>query len=270
MLSYSIRRSLAPLFAVALVAAACGGGNDAATDEAARAIELAPRDSMSPMNDAPAATPDTKATTPAPAPAPAKMAATPAPRPAAAAPAAATPSRASSGVIASGTAFAVSNGMKICTNTHKTGDEFTTTLGADVMGSNGARIPAGATVTLKVTESAISKNSKDNWKLAFDVVSVTVNGETMPVTGDVTKVETIEAVRSQSTGQQVGKVATGAAVGAVAGKLLGKSGKATVVGAAVGAAAGGAVAAGTADYEGCLAEKGAITVTLTAPLTIRM
>lgn len=265
MIPNSIRRSLVPLCAVALLAAACGGGNDAATDEAARAIELAPRDSMAPMNDAPAATPDTKATTPAPAPAPAKKAATPAPRPAAAA-----PSRASSGVIASGTAFAVSNGMKICTNSHKTGDEFTTTLGADVMGSNGARIPAGATVTLKVTESAISKNSKDNWKLAFDVVSVTVNGETMPVTGDVTKVETIEAVRSQSTGQQVGKVATGAAVGAVAGKLLGKSGKATVVGAAVGAAAGGAVAAGTADYEGCLAENGAITVTLTAPLTIRM
>lgn len=265
MTSYSIRRTFLPLIAVAFVAAACGGNKDAATDEAGRAIELTPRDSMAPMNDAPVA-----ATTPSTtAPAPAKKATTPAPRPTAAspAPAAAAPA-ATAGVIGTGTTFAVTNGARICTNTHKTGDRFVTTLASDVTGSNGARIPAGATVTLVVTESAISKNSKDNWKLAFDVVSVTVNGQVMDVKGDVTKVATIEAVRSQSTGQQVGKVATGAAAGAVAGKLLGKSTKATVLGAAVGAVAGGAVAAGTADYEGCLPENGSITIALSAPLTV--
>lgn len=268
MLTNTIRRSLTPLLAVALVAMACGGNKDAATDDAARAIELTPRDSVAPMNDAPAPIPETKT-----APAPAKKAPAPAPRAAAPAPAAAAPAaapRATSGVIASGTSFAVTNGARLCTNTHKTGDRFTTTLGADVVGSNGARIPAGATVTLVVTESAISKNSKDNWKFAFDVVAVTVGGETMTVQGDVTKVATIEAVRSQSTGQQVGKVATGAAVGAVAGKLLGGSTKSTVVGAAVGAAAGGAVAAGTADYEGCLPANGTITIALSAPLTVRI
>lgn len=261
----TLRRSLLPLLTVALVAMACGGNKDAATDEAGRAIELTPRDSMAPMNDAPAPMPETKATT---TPAPAKTTPAPAARPAA--PRAATASRATTGVIASGTSFSVTNGARICTNTQKTGDRFTTTLAADVTGSNGARIPAGATVTLVVTESAISKNSKDNWKLAFDVASVTVGGETLDVQGDVTKVATIEAVRSQSTGQQVGKVATGAAIGAVAGKLLGGSTKSTVVGAAVGAAAGGAVAAGTMDYEGCLPVNGAITIALSAPLTVKI
>lgn len=263
MFTNTLRRSLLPLLAVALVAMACGGNKDAATDEAGRAIELTPRDSMAPMNDAPAPMPETKAST-----APAKTTPAPAARPAA--PRATTASRATTGIIASGTSFSVTNGARICTNTHKTGDRFTTTLAADVTGSNGARIPAGATVTLVVTESAISKNSKDNWKLAFDVASVTIGGETMDVQGDVTKVATIEAVRSQSTGQQVGKVATGAAIGAVAGKLLGGSTKSTVVGAAVGAAAGGAVAAGTTDYEGCLPENGSITIALSAPLTVKI
>ena len=264
MLSNTLRRAFVPLIAVALVAAACGGNKDAATDDAARAIELTPRDSVAVMNDAPAPTTTPTATTPAPA----KKAPAPAPRPAAAAPAAAAP-RSTGASIAAGTAFAVTNGARICTNTHKTGDSFTTTVASDVTGSNGARIPAGAVVTLRVTESAISKNSKDNWKLAFDVVSVTVNGATLPVSGDVTNVATIEAVRSQSTGQQVGKVATGAAIGAVAGQLLGGNTKSTVVGAAVGAAAGGAVAAGTTDYEGCLPANGSITITLSSALAIR-
>jgi hypothetical protein len=258
------RRSIAPLLAVALVAIACGK-KDAATDEAGRDIELTPQTADAPLNDQAMPTAE-----PTPANAPATQA--PAPKPVATRPAAATPrapARATSGTIAAGTSFAVTNGERICTNSHKVGDRFTTTLGSEVTGTNGVRIPAGAVVTLAVTESQISKNSKDNWKLAFSVVSVTVDGETMDVQGDVTKVATIEAVRSQSTGQQVGKVATGAAIGAIAGQVLGKNTKSTVVGAAVGAAAGGAVAAGTADYEGCLPANGTITIALSAPLTLK-
>ena len=260
MLSNITRRLVAPLALVALVAA-CGGKE---TDEAARDIELAPADSGAAVNDAPAQPAATPA--PAPAPAPETKAPAPAPRPAASTPTKTTSSR--MGTIAAGTSFNVSTGAKMCTNTHKTGDTFTATLGADVTGTNGARIPAGSIVTLRVTESAISKNSKDNWKFAFDVVSVSIGGQSYDVEGDVTKVATIEAVRSQSTGQQAGKVATGAAVGALAGQLLGKDTKSTVVGAAVGAAAGGAVAAGTADYEGCLPANGTITIAITKALSV--
>jgi hypothetical protein len=244
-----IRRLFVPLALVAMVAA-CGGADDAAAD--GREIELTPSAADEPLNDA------ARTTTPSPAPANRSPAAT-------------TPrtSAASTGVVAAGTSFAVNNTARICTNTHKAGDRFTTTVASDVIGTNGTKIPAGATVTLAVTESAISKNSRDNWKLAFSVVSVTIGGETLNVTGDVTQVATIQAVRSQSTGQQAGKVATGAAIGAVAGQILGKDTKSTVVGAAAGAVAGGAVAAATTDYEGCLPEGGRITIALGAPLTIK-
>jgi hypothetical protein len=254
MLSNTIRRAIAPLMIVVAITA-CGGDK---TDEAGRDIELTPADSGRAIADTALAAP-----APAPAPAPQTKAPTPAPRPTTSAPA---PAR--TGVIAAGTSLAVRTGSRMCTNTHKAGDTFTTTLASDVTGSNGARIPAGSTVTLTVTESAISKNSKDNWKFAFDVVSVTIGSQTYAVEGDVTNVATIEAVRSQSTGQQAGKVATGAAVGAIAGQLLGKDTKSTVIGAAVGAAAGGAVAAGTTDYEGCLPANGTITIAISRALTV--
>ena len=259
MLSNTIRRAIAPLMIVALVAA-CGG--EPKTDAAARDIQLAPQNTGAAMSDTAVAT----TPTPAPAPAPETKAPAPAPKPVATTPTKAPAAR--TGTIAAGTSFAVTTAARMCTNTHKAGDTFTATLGADVTGSNGARIPAGSVVTLTVTESAISKNSKDNWKFAFDVVSVQIGSQTLAVEGDVTQVATIEAVRSQSTGQQVGKVATGAAVGAVAGQLLGKNTKSTVIGAAVGAAAGGAVAAGTADYEGCLPANGTITIAISKALTI--
>lgn len=246
------RQTFIPALALALAAMACGG-RDTAADQAARDIELTPTTGNTPVNDSPAG-----GSSKAPA-APTKST-----------PTKATPRPALTGVIAAGSLLAVRNGARICTNTHKTGDRFVTTLGGDVTGTNGARIPAGALVTLVVTESAISKNSKDQWKLAFDVVNVTVADQTIDVVGDVTNVAKIEAVRSQSTGQQVGKVATGAAIGAVAGQVLGKNTKSTVIGAAVGAAAGGAVAAGTADYEGCLPINNTITIALTAPLTVKV
>ncbi|MBP7551572.1 MAG: hypothetical protein KA761_14875 [Gemmatimonadaceae bacterium] len=258
MLSNTIRRAIAPLMIVAAVAA-CGG--EPKTDAAARDIQLAPADSGAPMADTAMAAP-----APAPTPAPETKAPAPAPKPVATTPTKAPAAR--SGTIAAGTSFAVTTAARMCTNTHKAGDTFTATLGADVTGTNGARIPAGSVVTLTVTESALSKNSKDNWKFAFDVVSVQIGSQTLAVEGDVTQVATIEAVRSQSTGQQVGKVATGAAVGAVAGQLLGKNTKSTVIGAAVGAAAGGAVAAGTADYEGCLPANGTITIAISKALTV--
>lgn len=256
MKSNTIRRVIAPLMLA--LAAACGGEK---SDEAARDIQLAPQDSG-------AAIADTAVAKAAPAPAaPAPETKAPAPTKAAPAPTKSAPV-ARTGTIAAGTSFAVRTASRMCTNTHKVGDTFTATLGEAVAGTNGASIPAGSVVTLTVTESAISKNSKDNWKFAFDVVSVQVGSQTYAVEGDVTNVATIEAVRSQSTGQQAGKVATGAAIGAVAGQVLGKNTKSTVIGAAVGAAAGGAVAAGTADYEGCLPANGTITIAISKALTL--
>lgn len=157
---------------------------------------------------------------------------------------------------------------RICTNTHKVGDRFTATTTADVAATNGVTIPTGSEVTLEVVESARGQNGRDNVKLAFKPVSITVRGRSSDLSADVTRVATLEYDRVQSNTTQAGKVAAGAAVGAIAGQVLGRNTKSTVAGAAVGAAAGGVVAAATTDFDGCLARNAALTITLTQQLTV--
>jgi len=249
----SIKRGLVALAIVAM--AACGG--DAAED--AREIELAPADSGAAMSD----TAPTQAAAPAPAPTPA---ATKAP----ARTASSTPARATSrsGALSAGATLALSTGARICTNTHKVGDRFTAVTTADIAATNGVTVPAGSEVTLEIVESARGENSRDKVKLAFKPVAITVRGNTRDLAADVTQVAALEYERVQSTGTQAGKVAAGAAIGAIAGQVLGRDTKSTVAGAAVGAAAGGAVAAGTADYEGCLPANGTITIAISQALTV--
>jgi len=172
------------------------------------------------------------------------------------------------GTIDAGASFDVHPSAKVCTNTHKAGTSVAALVNAPLTGSNGAVIPAGSTVDLRVRESARSENSKDNVKLTFDVVSLQLAGATYPVDARVTQVSALELVRAQSTTTQAEKVGAGAALGAIAGQVIGKNTKSTVVGAAVGAAAGTAVAMGTADYDGCLGEGGKIAITLSAPLKV--
>lgn len=250
-----------PMLVLAMLAsAACGGGE---SSEAAREIELAPTDSGAAMSDvaAPAATPAPTPAATAPA-APARSAATAA---------TSTPARASarSGALSAGATLTLASGSRVCTNTHKVGDRFTATTTADVAATNGVTIPAGSEVTLEVVESARGQNGRDNVKLAFKPVSITVRGASSNLSADVTRVAALEYDRVQSNTTQAGKVAAGAAVGAIAGQVLGRNTKSTVAGAAVGAAAGGAVAAATTDYDGCLAANAALTVTLTEQLSVR-
>jgi hypothetical protein len=174
------------------------------------------------------------------------------------------------GTIATGTSFSVRPSAQICTNTFKAGDRFTTATNETITGSNGATIPAGTPVVLRVVESARSEDSKDNIKLSFDVVSLKIGDESYEVMGSVAQTAPLQKVRAQSTTKQAEKIGAGAAIGAIAGQLLGKNTKGTLIGAAVGAAAGGAVAAGTADYDGCVAAGSSMNVALTAPLRIKV
>src|SRR5688572_9826654 len=63
-----------------------------------------------------------------------------------------------SGTIAAGTALSVRANSELCTNTGKVGDKFTATVNESVVGSNGATIPAGATVTMTITKLNRSEN----------------------------------------------------------------------------------------------------------------
>jgi hypothetical protein len=175
-----------------------------------------------------------------------------------------------SGTIPAGTVLVTHPLNRVCTNTYKAGAPVTAILRASVAGTNGAIIPAGSSVALRVVESVRSEDSKDHARLAFAVVSVRIGSDRYPVNASVSRMSALEPVRVQSTTRQAEKVGAGTAIGAIAGQVLGHNTRSTVVGAAVGTAAGAVVAAGTADYNGCLPAQGRITITLNEPVKIKV
>ena len=244
-----IRNAVAPLALVALIAA-CGKSDDAAADS--RQVELAPAAAgQAQLGDTAQTAAATVAERPKPAPAkaaPAKAAPAPrqtAPAPAqSVAPAVAAPT---TGTIAAGTLLNASSASRVCTNIAKVGDRVEATLSDAVTGTNGVSVPAGATVVLRVSEAKRGENGKEGIRLAFEPVAVSYAGTDYDISGTAT-VPNVEVVRAQSTGDQAKKVA---------------------IGAAVGAAAGGAVAVGSADWNGCLAQGGRVAITLAGPLTVK-
>ena len=172
------------------------------------------------------------------------------------------------GTIAEGTTLNTHASSKICTNTNAVGDHVTATLENAVSGSNGAVIPAGATVNLTVTQLKRSENANDPIVIAFAVNSVTFGGKTYPIQGSVTSAA-VDRIKDQPKAKDAQKVGIGAVAGAIAGRILGHSTKATVIGGAAGAAAGAAAAAATSNYQGCINSGGSIVVKLTAPATVR-
>jgi hypothetical protein len=172
------------------------------------------------------------------------------------------------GTIAAGTTLNTHASNKICTNTNQVGDHVTATLDNTINGSNGAEIPAGATVNMTVTRLKKSENTNDAIVMEFDVNSVTFGGRTYPVDASVTSA-TVTRVRDESKSKDLTKVGIGAVAGAIAGKLIGKSTKGAVIGGAVGAGAGAAAAAATANYQGCIDSGGSIVVRLNSAATVK-
>jgi hypothetical protein len=173
------------------------------------------------------------------------------------------------GTIASGTSLNLRSNARVCTNTYKVGQTFTASLANAVSGSNGATIPAGANLTLEVTQLKRSENVNDKIVMEFAVKSVSFGGRTYAVNAEVASAD-VQRVRNQPKDKDVQKVVGGAVIGAIAGQILGKNTKSTVVGAAAGAAAGAGAAAATANYEGCVPDGGGIVVNLSAPLQVRV
>jgi hypothetical protein len=173
------------------------------------------------------------------------------------------------GTIASGTDIGLRSNARVCTNTYQVGQTFSATTTNAIAGSNGATIPAGATVSLQVTNLKRSENATDKIVMEFAVKTLSYGGHTYPLSASVTNAN-IDKIRNEPQGKDVQKVVGGAVLGAIAGRVLGKSTKATVGGAVAGAAAGAGVAAGTANYEGCIADGGGIVVTLSSPLQVKV
>ena len=279
MTKYTVR--LIPILAVAF-AAACGG-NDSNADSALAADTTLNRDlalagtdtaAQPQLTDVPAtpaggaSTPTKTATkTPARTPTTSTKTSTPTKTASGNTKTAGTGTATRSGTIAAGSALNVRANSDLCTNTHKVGDRFQATVNEAVVGSNGATIPAGATVTLTVTKLNRSENANDPIEMEFSVDQVSFSGKSYNITGSVASLP-VERVRNQPKSKDVQKVVGGAAIGAIAGQVLGKNTKSTVIGAAAGAAAGAATAAATANYEGCVRAGGNFVVTLTNAVTI--
>ncbi len=173
------------------------------------------------------------------------------------------------GTIAAGSTLSTHANSSICTNTNNVGDHVTATLDNAVSGSNGAMIPAGATVHLTVTQLKRSENSRDAIVMEFAVNSVTFGGKTYPLDATVQSAA-MDRVKDEPTSKDVQKVGIGAVAGGVLGRVLGKSTKATVIGAAAGAAVGAGTAVATANYNGCVNSGSAIVLRLNSPATVRV
>lgn len=171
------------------------------------------------------------------------------------------------GMIAAGTTLNLASTSKVCTNSSKIGDLFTATVSEAVTGSNGAVVPAGAVVTVEVTQLHRSENVNDKIVMGFRVVSIAFGDKTYYPEADIVSAE-ITRIRASSTGNDAKKVLGGAVAGAIIGQVLGRDRKGTLIGAAAGAAAGGAAAAATADYDGCVNAGAPVVVKLNSALTI--
>jgi hypothetical protein len=173
------------------------------------------------------------------------------------------------GTIEAGTTLNLASNSKICTNTNAVGDKVTASLSEPITGSNGAVIPAGATVTLTVTRLKRSENVNDPVVMEFAVNSISYGGQTYAIDAQVADAS-VDRVKDQPKSKDVQKVAAGAVAGAIAGRILGKDTKSTVIGAAAGAAAGAGAAAATSNYQGCINSGGRIVVKLNSAMQVRV
>ncbi|MDQ2667225.1 MAG: hypothetical protein M3Z05_14590 [Gemmatimonadota bacterium] len=172
------------------------------------------------------------------------------------------------GVIGSGKQVGMSTNAKVCTASLLVGDKFTATVSSGAYGTNGASIPAGATVVLEV--AAIDRSDPiEASRISFRVRSIDVNGEPQPVSGDVAVLASMDQVQT-SSGNDKTKVIGGAVAGAILGRILGGgSMKGTVIGAAAGAAAGTAAARRSQGSDACLAQGSPLRLTITRDIVVR-
>ncbi|HZS58725.1 MAG TPA: hypothetical protein VFA43_05610 [Gemmatimonadaceae bacterium] len=173
------------------------------------------------------------------------------------------------GMIAAGTNIALTTDQRLCTDSNKVGDTFTATVANPVVGSNGAVIPAGSTVSGHVTALGASKavGQTVTFSLAFD--NLTVNGNGYPIDASMAGTPALAQHRTTHATTDAAKVGGGAVAGAIIGGLIGHNVKGAVIGGAAGAAAGGGVAVATGRFDACLPAGGKLNIQLNSDRQIK-
>jgi len=136
-----------------------------------------------------------------------------------------------------------------------------------VTGTNGVVFPAGSAVVIEVA-SVVRSADADSSTITFRIKSITANGVTHAVTGEVVPTGTLEKTRVQTKSADAKKVVGGAILGAVIGRVAGGGAKGTVIGAAAGAAVGSAAASRSARYETCVPAGAPLRLTIGVPVDV--
>ncbi len=270
-----------------------GGGDGAGQDSTgSRDLSLAPVDSSAQLNDVAAPAESTTTAAPeAPAPAPVPPPPPPVTTPPKTKPAApSTPPPASTPTevppastptsppappapatrsLGAGASMALTAAAEFSSKTHKVGQTVTATVASDVTDESGkVVVPAGATVTLVITELVVSENKSDSGKISLRATQVAFGGESYDVDGSTTAVDYALKGRGVQAGDAA-KVGAGAVAGAVVGRVLAGKKKGAVVGGVIGAAAGTAAAANSADRDIVVAQGAKIVIKLKSALSIK-
>lgn len=246
--------------------AGCGGGSgdSAAADSLSRDLQRLPVDSSALLDDAPAVAAAPEAA-PAPAPAP-KPVAKPKPKPRPApAPAPAPPAPLT---LAAGTVVATTVNSEINSRVNKAGETVTTRVASDVTDSRGrVVIPAGATVTLTITEIRESENKGDKTgKLTLTPTEVAFGGQTYAISASAQALDRHLVDRKTNAGD-IAKVGAGTAAGAVVGRVIGGNTKGAVIGGIIGGAIGTQRAVETQDRDVVVPAGSRVELTLQGDFT---
>jgi hypothetical protein len=261
----------------ALAVGACGRGEPkqamANADSLSRDLQLAPVDTTKPINDQPAAAP---APAPEPTPAPKPAAAAPKPKPKlkpaapasdAAAPAPAPAPTPTPLLLAAGTPVTATMNDSISTRKNKVGDVVTARVATDLKDGQGrVVVPAGSTVTIKITALHESENKSDKTgTLTLATQDISVNGRTYALDASIDSVARELVGRSTNAGD-IAKVGVGTGIGAVVGRVIGGSTRGAIIGGVIGGAVGAQRAVETKDRDVVVPAGSKLVLTLRQPL----
>jgi hypothetical protein len=166
--------------------------------------------------------------------------------------------------IRSGATLAATLTTPLASNTSKVEDTVRATLKSSVAIDGVELLPAGATITGHVTKALESAKVKGRAMIAFRFNSVDTHSGPEHMS-----TQTITHEAASTKGKDATKIGIGAGAGAIIGGIVG-GGSGAATGAAIGGGAGTATVLATKGEEVTLPAGTPVTVTLTAPLTIRV
>ena len=166
--------------------------------------------------------------------------------------------------IPSGTTLSATLATSLASDTSKVEDTVRATLKAPVSIEGFELLPAGATIVGNVTKVEPAAKVKGLALLAFRFNSVS-----LAAGPEHLSTETITRQAASTKGKDATKIGVGAGAGAIIGGIVG-GGSGAAAGAAIGGGAGTATVLATKGDEVRLPAGTPVTVTLTAPLTIRV